>query len=123
MQQKTMATEEEPVEETENNDDSKGNKSKKHDSGAADLEKVTDYVEETEISGQSIGDAMNKLTEKKTKERAELVARERELSKIKISKEDVDLMVREMEISQHLAERKLREHKGDIVEALVELTN
>ena len=37
---------------------------------------------------------MNKLTEKKTKERAELVARERELSKIKISKEDVDLMVR-----------------------------
>ena len=53
---KTMATEEEPVEETENNDDSKGNKSKKHDSGAADLEKVTDYVEETEISGQSIGD-------------------------------------------------------------------
>ena len=55
IQQKTMATEEEPVEETEN-DDSKGNKSKKHDSGAADLEKVTDYVEETEISGQSIGD-------------------------------------------------------------------
>ena len=31
--------------------------------------------------------------------------------------------VHEMEISQHLAERKLREHKGDIVEALVELTN
>jgi len=56
IQQKTMATEEEPVEETENDDDSKGNKSKKHDSGAADLEKVTDYVEETEISGQSIGD-------------------------------------------------------------------
>lgn len=28
-----------------------------------------------------------------------------------------------MEIGRSLAERKLREHKGDIVEALVELTN
>jgi len=28
-----------------------------------------------------------------------------------------------MEISRPLAERKLREHKGDIVAALVELTN
>lgn len=51
-----MTTEEEQVEDPEQNDDSKGNKSKKHDSGAADLEKVTDYVEETEISAQSIGD-------------------------------------------------------------------
>lgn len=31
--------------------------------------------------------------------------------------------VHEMEISRPLAERKLREHKGDIVAALVELTN
>jgi hypothetical protein len=29
-------------------------KQKKHDSGAADLEKVTDYAEEREISGHSI---------------------------------------------------------------------
>ncbi|VDI24206.1 huntingtin-interacting protein K-like [Mytilus galloprovincialis] len=118
-----MTTEEEQVEEPDQEDDSKKDKSKKHDSGAADLEKVTDFVEETEISAQSIGDAMNKLTEKKTKERAEFIAREKELSKIKISKEDVDLIVLEMEIGRSLAERKLREHKGDIVEALVELTN
>ena len=34
----------------------KGKKVAKHDSGAADLEKVTDYVEEEEISHQNIGD-------------------------------------------------------------------
>ena len=32
--------------------------------------------------------AMNKLTERKTKERAENMAREKELSKVKINKED-----------------------------------
>ena len=51
-----MATEEEHV---EVDDESAGGKSKKmakYDSSAADLEKVTDYVEEAEISSQSIGE-------------------------------------------------------------------
>lgn len=40
---------------TENNEDQKPQKKiAKHDSGAADLEKVTDYAEEKEISGQDI---------------------------------------------------------------------
>lgn len=40
---------------TENNEDQKPQKkTAKHDSGAADLEKVTDYAEEKEISGQDI---------------------------------------------------------------------
>lgn len=40
----------------------KGKKSAKYDSGAADLEKVTDYVEEAEISHQDIGEVINKFT-------------------------------------------------------------
>ena len=36
--------------------DSKEKKAPKHDSGAADLEKITDHVEEAEIMSQSIGD-------------------------------------------------------------------
>ena len=35
---------------------SKARKAAKHDSGAADLEKVTDFVEEYEISANSIQD-------------------------------------------------------------------
>ncbi|XP_033725709.1 huntingtin-interacting protein K-like [Ylistrum balloti] len=104
-------------------EENKALKTKKHDSGAADLEKVTDYVEETEISAQSIGDAMKAVSDRKAKERAERQERERELAKVKINKEDVDIIVNEMEISAAQAERKLREFKGDLVSALVELTN
>merc|ERR1712002_82802 len=101
----------------------KGKKVAKHDSGAADLEKVTDYVEETEISSQDMADAMRAVNDRKAKEAAEKQQLEKELSKIKITKEDVDLIIQEMEISQTLAERKLREHRGNVVEALVALTN
>lgn len=119
--QTSMAnTEEDPQIEVE---ESTEIKTKKHDSGARDLEKVTDYVEEKEISAQSIGDAMKAMSDRKTKERAKKQERERELAKVKINKEDVDLIVAEMEITRQIAERTLREHNGDVVEALVALTN
>ena len=41
--------------EDETPEEPKGKKVAKHDSGAADLEKVTDYVEEAEISSQNFG--------------------------------------------------------------------
>ena len=50
-------------------------------------------------------------------------AREIELAKVSIKKEDVDLIVEEMEISKTMAERTLREHAGNVVEALASLTN
>ncbi|PSN35306.1 Huntingtin-interacting protein K [Blattella germanica] len=59
----------------------------KYDSGAADLEKVTDYAEEKEIFSADLSG------------------------------------MREMEISRILAERTLREHHGNVVEALVSLTD
>ena len=50
-----MAAEEENLDlEEETPVENKGKKVAKHDSGAADLEKVTDYVEEAEISSQDI---------------------------------------------------------------------
>ena len=51
-----MATEEEHVEVDDESAANKAKKSAKYDSSAADLEKVTDYVEEAEISSQSIGE-------------------------------------------------------------------
>ena len=49
--------EEERVAEINDDDSSnKGKKSAKYDSSAADLEKVTDYVEESEISSKDIGE-------------------------------------------------------------------
>ena len=56
-----MATEEEHVEVDDESAAAKGKKIAKYDSGAADLEKVTDYVEEAEISSQTIGEVCIKF--------------------------------------------------------------
>ena len=65
----------------------------KHDSGAADLEKVTDFEEEREISSQDIAGAMSLFGDKRSKEAAERVRRQKELAKVVIKKEDVELIV------------------------------
>jgi len=43
---------------------------------------------------------------------------ERELASIKVRKEDVDLIVRELEITEGKADRALREHNNDVVATL-----
>ena len=44
--------------------------------------------------------------------------------KVSVKKEDiVDLMAEEMEIGETCAQRVLREHRGNIVQALAVLTN
>ena len=61
-----MAGDEEPVDiDDEKPDDQAVKKTAKHDSvGATDLEKVTDYVEEAEISSQNFSDVSMCLGEK-----------------------------------------------------------
>jgi NACalpha-BTF3-like transcription factor len=54
---------------------------------------------------------------------AQRLAREKELAKVSIRTEDVDLIVDEMEISKTKAEKTLREHQGNVVRALASLTN
>lgn len=61
--------------------------------------------------------------QKQAAELAEKRALERELAKVSIKKEDVDLIADEMEISKARAERTLREHQGNVVEALASLTH
>lgn len=51
------------------------------------------------------------------------IYREKELAKVTIKKEDLELIMTEMEISRAAAERSLREHMGNVVEALIALTN
>merc|ERR1711892_1168848 len=106
-------------EEEENEDEPQLDKDKKHDSGAADLEKVTDYAEDQEIlsTGNELEDAIVTIRNKQAQKTAEKLARERELAKVVISKEHVDLIMHEMELPKEKAERTLREHGGDVVKA------
>ena len=47
----------------------------------------------------------------------------RELAKIKIPKEDVEFVMKEMEVTKVKAEKTLRECSGNIVDALTILVN
>lgn len=76
-------------------EEEKAPKAKGHDSGSADLEKVTDYAEDKEIlsTGKDLEDALQAIRNKQAQKTAEKVARERELAKVVIAKEDVELIV------------------------------
>lgn len=65
---------------------------------------------------------MKLVDNKQEEEAAKRLLKEKELAKVSIKKEDVDLIVEEMEISKSKAERTLREHAGNVVEALAALT-
>jgi NACalpha-BTF3-like transcription factor len=86
---------------------------------------VTDYAEDQEIlsTGNELEDAIVAIRNKQAQKTAEKLARERELAKVMISKEHVELMMHEMELPKEKAERTLREHGGDVVKALTALVN
>ena len=98
-------------------------KASKHDSGAADLEKVTDYAEEQEISDGNLNTAIDAISTKHQKEAYNKELKEKELEKVVIEKSHVDLIASELEISKLKADRILREHNGDPVSALRTLLN
>lgn len=84
----------------------------------ADLEKVTDYAEEKEICSvnQNNLEAINQIEAKRSKETQ---AREEELAKVSIKKDDVELLVKELEITKQQAELALRQSSGDVVQAFI----
>ena len=68
-------------------------------------------------------DSIISLGTKQAAATAEKLAREKELAKVSIKNEDVDLIVQELEIPKSKAERTLREFQGNVVEAMASLTN
>jgi NACalpha-BTF3-like transcription factor len=95
----------------------------KHDSGAADLEKVTDYAEEKEISAGDLNNAMNAISDKRKKDAEQKAELEKKLASVKVKKEDVEMIVNEFEITKIKAERVLKEHNADLSAALSALIN
>lgn len=47
-----------------------------------------------------------------------IIYREKELAAVKINAADVDIIANELELDKKVAERTLREHKGDAVAAI-----
>ena len=51
------------------------------------------------------------------------IKRDQELAKVAIKKQDVELIMRELEVTKQVAEKSLRENKGSLKETLILLTN
>lgn len=100
----------------------------KHDTGAADLAKVTNYglfdEEDADAPTKEISGAAKSIIDiTRSKEDANRVARQKELEKVTIKKEDLDLMMNELEISKTEAELKLRQAMGNVVQAMITIIN
>ena len=98
-------------------------KSKTHSSGAADLEKVTDFAEEKEIDAGNLNDAMSVIADKRKKDAEAKAEREKMLASVKVKKEEVEIIMNEFEVTKLKAERCLKEHNGDLKSALSALIN
>ncbi|EDW83127.1 huntingtin-interacting protein K [Drosophila tropicalis] len=106
------------AEEDQEDQDIKQKKLTRHDGGAADLERVTDYAEEKEISAANISSAVEQFGNQRHKENELRVAKEKELQKVQVKKEDIELIMNELLVTKGQAEKVLREQSGDVVAAI-----
>lgn len=81
-----------------------------------DLDKVTDYVEERELDASAAADKMRAVLGAAAARRGGAAAREQ--NAVKIAEADVATIVAELEVDVKVAERALREARGQLVEAL-----
>ncbi|KND02592.1 uncharacterized protein SPPG_03048 [Spizellomyces punctatus DAOM BR117] len=86
-----------------------------------DMQNVSGYFDERvgdKVDEGKIGKAMTFLTDVSKKQKAQKSARDKELAKVVLTKEDVELIMNEFQIGKGTAERALRESKGDVLETL-----
>ncbi|XP_020573542.1 huntingtin-interacting protein K [Phalaenopsis equestris] len=82
------------------------------------LDKLTDRVEDRQLDSTRVQEAMAALTSSKEADWNAMRMREKELAAVKINPTDVDIIANELELDKKVAERTLREHKGDAVAAI-----
>lgn len=88
------------------------------------LDTLTDVVEERVIStsgnqAKKVQEAMARLIAEEEERAKAQRSREKELAAFKLKDPaDVDLVASELELDKKLAERRLREHGGDVLQAL-----
>lgn len=82
------------------------------------LDSITDHVEERQVDASRVQQAMASIAASADAGKISQRAREKELAAVKVNPADVDVIVSELEIDRKLAERRLREHKGNAIEGL-----
>ncbi|XP_062212915.1 uncharacterized protein LOC133913712 [Phragmites australis] len=82
------------------------------------LDKLTDRVEDRQLDSSRVQSAMAALASSKEADWNAMRLREKELASVKINPTDVEIIANELELDKKIAERTLREHKGDAVAAI-----
>ncbi|KAL8105457.1 uncharacterized protein LOC141676572 [Apium graveolens] len=82
------------------------------------LDKLTDHVEDRQLDSTRVQEAMASISASKEADLNAMKLRERELAAVKINPAEVDIIANELEMDRKVAERTLREHKGDAVAAI-----
>ncbi|KAF0427423.1 huntingtin-interacting protein k [Gigaspora margarita] len=91
-----------------------------------DMQNVEGYVAEREgevIDEAKLDKAMTFVNEEKQKRNAQKLQKQKDAEKITVSKEDIELIINEMEVTKAIADKYLRENKGNVVEALKAIVN
>ncbi|KAG5559820.1 uncharacterized protein LOC131315919 [Rhododendron vialii] len=82
------------------------------------LDKLTDHVEDRQLDSTRVQEAMASISAAKEADLNAMRMREKELAAVKINAAEVDIIAIELELDKKVAERTLREHKGDAVAAI-----
>lgn len=82
------------------------------------LDLVTDNVPEKELDQNKVKQAMAALAAAQKADKEAQIKREKELAAVKVTQADIDVIAAEAEVDKKLAERRLREHNGNLLEAL-----
>ncbi|KAK6160978.1 hypothetical protein DH2020_004359 [Rehmannia glutinosa] len=82
------------------------------------LDKLTDRVEDRQLDSTRVKEAMASISASKDADIQAARLREKELAAAKINAADVDIIANELELDKKVAERTLREQKGDAVAAI-----
>ncbi|XP_057957356.1 uncharacterized protein LOC131150567 [Malania oleifera] len=82
------------------------------------LDKLTDRVEDRQLDSTRVQEAMASIAASADADWNALRMRDKELAAVKINPTDVDIIANELELDKKVAERTLREHKGDAVAAV-----
>eukprot|EP00252_Welwitschia_mirabilis_P012734 TRINITY_DN2816_c0_g1_i1.p1 TRINITY_DN2816_c0_g1~~TRINITY_DN2816_c0_g1_i1.p1 ORF type:complete len:119 (-),score=22.57 TRINITY_DN2816_c0_g1_i1:380-736(-) len=79
------------------------------------------HLEDRQLDSTRVHEAMASIAASAAADRNAMRLRERELAAVKINAADVDVIASELELDRKVAERTLREHKGDAVAAIQSL--
>ncbi|KAL7144332.1 hypothetical protein ABFS83_07G005200 [Erythranthe nasuta] len=82
------------------------------------LDKLTDRVEDRQLDSTRVQEAMASISASKEADIQAARLREKELAAVQINAADIDIIASELELDKKVAERTLREHKGDAVAAV-----